>query len=150
MPGLPYQHAPPFGWGLTRTTVALREGLQARVSCSGRPQPGHRLLTSQPSRHPSLKFNSLPAFNSILKKFDPCSYSARRGCAAVLPHLKELLCTECRSKSSAVPMNTWFSISCSSQPLNFHKHPPLTRKSCLTTKLRGITCRPLSSTAVSP
>lgn len=89
-----------------------------------------------------------PVFNGIFNKSDPRSCDVRRSCSAVLPNFKALLCTRCTSKSSAVPVNTWFSKSCSSWSLNFHKHPPLTRKSCLTTKSRGITCRAFSSTAV--
>jgi len=99
----------------SRAITALREGLQASMS-SCRPQPGRGQLTRQPSpTHPSLEnFTILQCSNSIFKKFDPCSYSVRRSRTAVPPHLKELLCTGYRSKSSAVPMITWFSKSCSS------------------------------------
>lgn len=151
VPGLPYQHTRPLvcAW---LTIVALGEGLQASVSCSGWPQPGHGSLTSQPSpRYPSLENLTILQCSTAFSRNLIHVATMREG-AALLSYLISKSCYVPNAEVNPLlsPWTRGSQKSCSSWSLNFHKHPPLTRKSCLTTKLRGITCRPLSSTAVSP
>lgn len=60
--------------------MALREGLQASVSCSGTLQPGHGSLTSQPSSwHPSLENLTILQGSTALKKIQSTELQCKKG-----------------------------------------------------------------------
>lgn len=77
----------------TRTTVALRERVQASVSCSRRPQPGHGSLTTQPSpTHPSLENLSILQYSMALSRNSIHVATMREG-AALLSYLTSRSCS---------------------------------------------------------
>lgn len=75
-----------------RAITTLREGLQASTSCSGRPQPGHGSLTSQPSsRHPSLENLTILQCSTAFSRNSTHVATMREG-AALLPYLISKSC----------------------------------------------------------
>lgn len=75
-----------------RAITTLREGLQASTSCSGRPQPGHGSLTSQPSsRHPSLENLAILQRSTAFSRNSTRVATVQEG-APLLPYLISKSC----------------------------------------------------------